>query len=130
MMNLIKKLREFLSNQDDQFSYMVKKLRDIDYKVSHIEDAIIDHRQVLIKLVKQGNSLVAFLNDIDVPGVNQRMEIMGGGTHTFKETFKEREEALQKLAESLNEKVKGLKEFEKELEKHRDKINPGQIGES
>ena len=40
-------------------------LLDIDARISHIEDTIVDYRQVLIKLVKQNNNIVEFLRDLD-----------------------------------------------------------------
>ena len=39
-------------------------LEDFDYRLKHIEDAILDHRDILIKLVKQSNQVVKFLQDI------------------------------------------------------------------
>ena len=37
---------------------------------------------------------------------------------------------LKELFEEFNSKKEDLKEFEKELKKHKDKLTPGQVGES
>ena len=37
---------------------------------------------------------------------------------------------LKELVEEYMDKAKDLKEFEKELKKHKDKVTPGQVGES
>ena len=42
----------------------------------------------------------------------------------------ERTEGLKELIDDMLERQDSLREFEKELKKHKDKITPGQVGES
>ena len=41
-----------------------KVLEDMSYAINHLEDMVADNRAVLIKLVKQNNTIVQFLKDI------------------------------------------------------------------
>ena len=40
-------------------------LKNIDAKIEHIEDIVADNRNIIIKLVKQGNQIVNFLRDVE-----------------------------------------------------------------
>ena len=42
----------------------------------------------------------------------------------------ERTERLRALLDEFMDKREGLKEFEEELQKHKDKLTPGQVGEA
>ena len=41
-------------------------IQDIDFRLSHLEDITADNRKIMIKLVKQGNTIVDFLKQFDV----------------------------------------------------------------
>ena len=41
-------------------------LLDIKYRLDHIEDMEADNRAFIVKLIKQGNSIVKFLAQIDL----------------------------------------------------------------
>ena len=41
-------------------------LKMIDAKIEHIEDITADDRALIIKLVKQGNTIVKFLKQFDL----------------------------------------------------------------
>ena len=104
-----------------------KVLEDMSYAINHLEDMVADNRAVLIKLVKQNNTIVQFLKDIVIDPIedvtptyvseNEKIEL-------------ERNEKIQELVEEFKEKHKDLEEFEEEMKKHKDKLTPGQIGES
>ena len=105
-----------------------KVLQDMSYSLNHIEDTMADDRALLAKLVKQNNSIVEWLKQVEIDA-------------EYDDTFqtplsKEEEKKMQKfenLKEVLDEvidKRKDLVEFEEELKKHKDKLTPGQIGES
>ena len=109
-----------------------KVLKDMSYSLNHIEDTMADDREILIKLVKQTNSIVDWLKQV---------EIESDVTEEYEDVFKaplskEEEKKMKKfenLKEVLNEfmdKRKDLKEFEEELKKHKDKLTPGQVGEA
>ena len=108
-----------------------KVLKDMSHSLNHIEDIMADDREILIKLVKQNNTIVEFLKQIEIDEVPAEYE------ETFKIPLSEEEEKkmkkFSKLKEILDEfmsKRKDLIEFEKELKKHKDQLTPGMIGES
>ena len=108
-----------------------KVLKDMSYSLNHIEDIMADDREILVKLVKQNNSIVEWLKQIEIDEVIEDYE------DTFKIPLSEDEEKKMKRFENLKEvldkfmdKRKDLVEFEKELKKHKDKLTPGQVGEA
>ena len=108
-----------------------KVLQDMSFALNHIEDMMADNRAILVKLVKQNNSIVEWLKQIEID------EVTAEYGDPFQEPLSEEEERkMQRFAdlkEVLNEfmdKRKDLVEFEKELNKHKAKVTPGQIGES
>ncbi len=101
-------------------------------RISHIEDAVLDYREILIKLVKQSNQVVSFLKDIERDAVEYDRITEPPSFEEFvgdKETVKEMKD-VQKIVDEFIEKNKELEELEKELEKHKDKIVLGAHGES
>ena len=103
-----------------------KVLEDMSYSLNHIEDIMADDRELLVKLVKQNNTIVEYLKQLDVEIVDQYGEPL----------TKEEEEKVKKFEnfrKALNEfkdKRKDLVEFEKELKKNKDMLTPGQVGEA
>ena len=106
-------------------------LSNINARLEHLEDIEADNREIIIKLVKQGNQIVKFLSKIEIEDVTDDFdELM---TPTLSEADVERSERIQhikELVEDYMSKQKGLKEFEEELKKHKEEITPGTIGES
>ena len=49
-------------------------LSEIDARIAHIEDATLDNRDVLIKLVKQSNQIVKFLQQLEIEPVEGNFE--------------------------------------------------------
>ena len=106
-------------------------LKMIDAKIEHIEDITADNRAVIIKLVKQNNTIVKFLSQIEIEDITDDFEDIG--VPTLYEEEKNRSKKLIELKALVNEfmdKQQDLKEFEEELEKNKDKLTPGTIGES
>ena len=108
-----------------------KVLQDMSFSLKHIEDIMADDRALLVKLIKQNNSIVEWLKQIEID------EVTAEYGDPFQEPLSEEEEKKMKkfdnLKEILNEfmdKRKDLIEFEKELKKHKDQLTPGQVGES
>ena len=107
-----------------------KVLQDMSFSLKHIEDIMADDRQLLVKLVKQNNTIVDYLKQLEV-------DIVEDYENSFIDNFSEEEQIKMKKAQELKEvlnefmdKRKDLKEFEKELKKHKDMLTPGQVGES
>ena len=100
----------------------------IDAKLNHLEDISADNRAIIVKLVKQSNTIVDYLKQLEIEvvedyGVEEPPPI---GTNLPKEKLVE----LKELFEDFKSRKDELKEFEKELKKHKDKLTPGQVGES
>ena len=101
----------------------------IDAKLNHLEDISADNRAIIIKLVKQGNQVVEFLKKLEVD-IDEEYNIET--PHSFSDTISINDKKLaeiQKIFDEFNSKKEDLKEFEKELKKHKDKLTPGQLGE-
>ena len=48
-----------------------KVLEDMSYSLNHIEDIMADDRELLVKLVKQNNTIVQYLKQLDVEMVDE-----------------------------------------------------------
>ena len=104
-------------------------LLDIKYRLEHLEDIEADNRALIVKMIKQGNSIVKFLAQIDIEPVEdtfEEMELPPIGKSIESSKIK----SLRELIDEFMDKQKDLKEFEDELEKHKDELTPGTIGES
>ena len=115
---------------------VVEIIQDIDARLTHLEDIQMDNRDLIVKLVKQGNTVVEFLKDfkieeIDPDDLKLDMEMgMGLPPLPDNEERVKRTEGLKALIDDILDRQDELREFEKELKKHKDKITPGQVGES
>tara|TARA_Y100001963_G_C6631548_1_gene376548 strand:+ start:214 stop:585 length:372 start_codon:yes stop_codon:yes gene_type:complete len=103
----------------------------LDAKISHVEDATMDNRELMIKLVKQGNEIVKFLRQLEVSlpeeelsGVEVSMSLPIEEERMNKFTH------IKELIDSYMDRHSDLKELEKELSKYKDQLTPGQIGEA
>ena len=107
-----------------------KILMDMSFSLNHIEDTMADDRALLVKLVKQNNTIVDYLKQLEVDIVE---EYENGLVSELSEEEQKRMKKAQELKEVLSEfadKSKDLVEFEKELKKNKDKLTPGQVGEA
>ena len=119
----------------NRYKVIKEMLENIDIKINHIEDMVADHRTVIVKLVKQNNTIVKFLRELDSDIHDSYEEEYGAPiptTDNFKEVQLEASKlkGVQDLIDEYMEKNKGLKELEEELEENKDKITPGLHGES
>ena len=105
-------------------------LLDIKYRLDHIEDMEADNRAFIVKLIKQGNSIVRFLAQIDEETQDSLPEKFSTIENKKTEYSSERFHNLKELIDEYMDKHKDLEEFEEELEKHREMLTPGEIGES
>ena len=94
----------------------------------------MDNRDLIVKLVKQGNTVVEFLKDFQIEPIDATdLEMEMGMSLPPLDSNKERinrTTAMKELIDDMLERHEDLKEFEDELKKHKDKITPGQVGES
>ena len=107
-----------------------KVLQDMSHSLNHIEDIMADDRELLVKLVKQNNTIVDYLKQLEIDIVDEYENSL------LPELTKEEQKKMKKaqeLKEVLNEfmdKRKDLKEFEDELKKNKDMLTPGQVGDA
>ena len=128
-----KKTIETTNDKKDKIS-IVEIIQDIDARLTHIEDMYMDNRELIVKLVKQGNTVVEFLKDFQIEPIDATdLEMqMGMGLPPLPsyEDRMGRTTAIKELIDDILDRHSDLKEFEDELKKHKDKITPGQVGES
>jgi len=106
-------------------------IQDIDYRLTHLEDISADNRALIVKMIKQGNTIVEFLRRFDVEEVTDPMlEFSVSKQPAMTEERENRMQSLKELLDDYMDKHKDLKELEEELKKHKDEITPGQVGES
>ena len=106
-------------------------LTSINARLGHLEDIEADNRDIIIKLVKQGNQIVKFLSKIEIEDVTDDFdELTATMLSKADEERSERIQHIKELVEDYMSKQKGLKEFEEELKKYKEEITPGTIGES
>ena len=126
-----KKTIETINDKKDKTT-IIEIIQDIDARLTHLEDMQMDNRELIVKLVKQGNTVVEFLKDFQIEPIDpEDLEIgMELPPLPNNEERVKRTEGLKDLIDDILERQDSLREFEKELKKHKDKITPGQVGES
>ena len=112
---------------------MKEMLKMIDAKVSHLEDICADDRTFIIKLVKQTNEIVRFLQNLELD-IDEQYGIEAPPSFTDvidrNELSEKRMLEVKELLEEFKSKREDLKEFEEELQKHKDKLTPGMVGDA
>ena len=107
-----------------------KVLQDMSFSLNHIEDIMADDRKLLVKLVKQNNTIVDYLKQLEIDIVDDyENSIVSELSEEEQKKIKKAKELKEVLDEFMSKK-KELKEFEKELKKNKDMLTPGQVGES
>tara|TARA_Y100001963_G_C6570538_1_gene348642 strand:- start:59 stop:400 length:342 start_codon:yes stop_codon:yes gene_type:complete len=108
---------------------LYEDIQDINAKINHLEDTAVDIREILVKLVKQGNQIVTFLKAFEVEDITDEYvskSPLSVGFSQKDDKFK----AMKDLVDEYLSKQKDLAEFEKELKKNKDQLTPGIQGES
>tara|TARA_B100000965_G_C19307782_1_gene633119 strand:- start:175 stop:570 length:396 start_codon:yes stop_codon:yes gene_type:complete len=108
-------------------------LLDIKYRLDHLEDIEADNRALIVKLIKQSNSIVRFLAQIDLDADEHiMMEDMEKLPPIEKNNSynPEKIKEVKELIDEFMDRHESLKELEKELKKNKDMLTPGQMGES
>ena len=128
-----KKTIETTNDKKDIIS-IIEIIQDIDARLTHLEDMQMDNRDLIVKLVKQGNTIVEFLKDFKIEEIDpEDLKLdMGMGLPPLPDNEErvKRTEGLKELIDDILDRHADLKEFEDELKKHKDKLTPGQVGES
>ena len=128
-----KKTIETTNDKKDKLS-IIEVIQDIDARLTHLEDIQMDNRELIVKLVKQGNTIVEFLKDFKIEEIDPEDLKLDMGMSLpplpDNEERVKRTEGLKDLIDDILDRHADLKEFEDELKKHKDKIVPGQVGES
>ena len=126
-----KKTIETTNDKKDKVS-VIEIIQDIDARLTHLEDMQMDNRELIVKLVKQGNTVVEFLKDFQIEELNPEDLEIGIGLPPLPsyEDRMGRTTAIKELIDDILDRHSDLKEFEDELKKHKDKITPGQVGET
>lgn len=124
---------ETTNDKKDKIS-IVEIIQDIDYRLTHLEDMQADNRELIAKLVTQGNTIVKFLKQFEVTEIDPEEIGIEMGLPELPDLSGsrgiERTERLKELVDDLIDRHRDMDEFEKELEKYKDNITPGQVGES
>ena len=107
-----------------------KILMDMSFSLNHIEDTMADDRAILVKLVKQNNTIVDYLKQLEVDIVEDYEDTLQSELTEEEQTRIKKVENLKVVLDEFMSKKKDLKEFEKELKKHKDMLTPGQLGEA
>ena len=97
--------------------YMNNKINDIQIDAE-------DTKKLLVQVVKQNNNLVTYLQQLEVDIIEDDSYIPEFSLD------EEKKRGVYDLMQELSDKKEELKEFEKELKKHKDKLTPGQVGEN
>ena len=126
-----KKTIETTNDKKDKIS-IVEIIQDIDARLTHLEDIQMDNRDLTVKLVKQGNTVVEFLKDFQIEPVNMEDLEIGIGLPPLPNNEKRisRIEGMKDLIDDILERQSDLKEFEDELKKYKNQITPGTVGET
>ena len=126
-----KKTIETTNDKKDKIS-IIEIIQDIDARLTHLEDMQMDNRDLIVKLVKQGNTIVKFLKDFEIEPLDPSELEVGMSLPPLPDSEErvKRTEGLKELIDDILDRHADLKEFEDELKKHKDKITPGQVGES
>ena len=107
-----------------------KILMDMSFSLNHIEDTMADDRAILVKLVKQNNTIVDYLKQLEVDIVEDYEDTLQSELTEEEQTRIKKVENLKEVLNEFMDKRKDLKEFEDELKKNKDMLTPGQIGDA
>ena len=100
-------------------------LKMIDAKIEHIEDINADNRAIIVKLVKQNNQIIQFLKSLELEIIEEEGKINEFAIGSNEKLYK-----VMELIEQFKESNEEFKDFIKEIEKNKEKLTPGQFGES
>ena len=122
-----------MTKEKNNNELLTEVLIDMNDRLSSIENGILQLLEtqnqqfdILVKLVEQGNTIVSFLKDLQIEDITDEYSDLSFESEMGETSF----HPLKELLDEYMEKAEGLKELEEELEKHKDEITNGQVGES
>ncbi len=105
-------------------------LETISARLAHLEDIEADNRALIVKMIKQGNTIVEFLKGTEIE-IQEELYSSENLLPDIKPSYTSGQiKDVKQLLDEFMERKKDLKELEEELQKHKDKITPGEIGEA
>ena len=122
--------RVIMAKEEKKEIKLAKVLQDMSHSLNHIEDIMADDRQLLVKLVKQNNTIVDYLKQIEIDVVDEYENSLLPELSAEEKTKIKKAEELKEVLNEFMDKRKDLKEFEKELKKNKDMLTPGQVGDA
>ena len=110
-----KKTIETKNDKKDKLS-IIEVIQDIDARLTHLEDMQMDNRDLIVKLVKQGNTIVEFLKDFKIEEIDPEDLKLDMGMSLpplpDNEERVKRTEGLKELIDDILDRHADLKEFE------------------
>ena len=107
-----------------------KVLQDMSHSLNHIEDIMADDRELLVKLVKQNNTIVNYLKQLEIEVIDNYDDMLQEPMTQEEEIKNKKAKELKDILNEFMDKRKDLKEFEKELKEKKDMLTPGQVGDA
>ena len=110
-----------------------KIIDDIYKKIDYLFQEVEENKRYVAKLVEQGNQITSVLKDMqeaDEDLVDLLESELLLTDYIIIDKKADREIYIKEMVDNLLDKQKNLKELEKILEKYKDQIIIGQIGES
>ena len=104
-------------------------LETISARLGHLEDIEADNRALIVKMIKQGNTIVEFLRGSAIE-VTEELLPQEEFLSVEKTYSSGKIKDIKELVDEFMTRREELKELEEELQKHKDKITPGEIGEA
>ena len=109
---------------------LIEMLFRLNEKVNYIQNQNSKQKELMEDLVHQNNALLKFLASLEVEERDPYGNVESRDLLDYQEEYTSNPTKVLELAKSLIDKTEDLKEFEEELKKHKDKLTPGQVGES
>ena len=111
-----KKTIETINDKKDKTT-IIEIIQDIDARLTHLEDISADNRDLIVKLVKQGNTIVQFLKDFEIEPLDPSELEVGMSLPPLPDNEErvKRTEGLKELIDDILDRHADLKEFEDEL---------------
>jgi len=118
---------------DNKDMTLKEVFESINARLGHLEDIGADNRAIIVKLVKQGNQIIEYLKQLEIEVLEDESMMTIDNDIQLTADDEKRNARLQSIKEIIDDymnKSKDLREFEKELKKHKHMLTPGQVGES
>ena len=90
-----------------------KVLQDMSHSLNHIEDIMADDRALLVKLVKQNNTIVDYLKQLEIDIVEEQEDMLHESLSEEEQQRIKKVENIKAVLDEFMDKRKDLMEFEK-----------------